>query len=114
MIDNRTLGQRIEDRQTSGRQTPGLFSVDANLPSQWSQSVGEQMSIYDDIRTGQIGQPTQVDHRGIPANWDYKKSKTGPWGEPLPQKAQGWKPTGEPDFGPGIPGWWNRTITIDI
>ena len=36
---------------------------------------------------------------GLPPEWDYRKSQSGPDGQPLPRGAIGWTPHGEPFYG---------------
>src|SRR5512138_2116635 len=44
--------------------------------------------------------------------WDFQnEDKLGPQGEPLPEYAIGWKPTGEADFGIGLAGWWSKALS---
>ena len=112
LLQRRAAEKKEEGIPSFQRDTtiPGLFSVDATLPNEWSQSVAGQMQLLNSVKNGEMGAPVQVDSRGIPVGWDYKTAKEGPWGEPLPSRAVGWLPTAEPDFGPGLAGWWQRTL----
>jgi hypothetical protein len=66
----------------------------------------------------QAQQEVQLDPETmLPADWDYKTAKEGPWGEPLPEDAIGWLPKGKPDYGPGVGGFlrgaWSRITSVN-
>ena len=58
-------------------------------PADWSQTTNITQNFQNEY---QIEQQAQLDSRGIPIDWDYRISTTGPFGQALPQGAQGWDP----------------------
>jgi hypothetical protein len=46
------------------------------------------------------------------SEWDWQnEQQLGPQGEALPELAIGWRPSGQPDFGTGLKGWWNKAVS---
>ncbi len=74
------------------------FGFDYDNPSEWGDQANQPLPVP-------VGR--EYDERQMPIDWDYKTAVTGPNGEPLPSKAQGWNFHGKPDFGTGISGWWD-------
>ena len=85
-----------------------LFGADVDAPVEWRNTVQQYTQQYNENKI--IGPATarQYDGRGIPVDWNYRTARLDPNGRPLPDGALGWNPQGQPDFGPGIGGWWKR------
>src|SRR3990172_11683231 len=46
------------------------------------------------------------------SEWDWQNpQQLGPQGEALPERAIGWKPKGEADYGTGLKGWWSKVVS---
>src|SRR3990167_8798050 len=85
-----------------------LFSMDADAPAEWSNTVRQYTRQYNQNKLMGPGSNRQYDERGVPVDWDYATARLGPNGEPLPDGALDWRPDTQPDFGTGIEGWWKR------
>jgi hypothetical protein len=70
----------------------------------------DKLAMRPEPELPQFSQQQQAPKGMLPADWDYK-GELGQQGEPLPYGAKGWLPTGEPDYGPGLAGWWNGLVS---
>jgi hypothetical protein len=84
-IDPYITGEGID------RQTLGFFGVDANAPFDWLDFVEGEYAIQNSVIENGPAAPREVDPvSGMPLDWNWETAITGPWGEVLPETAQGW------------------------
>jgi hypothetical protein len=70
----------------------------------------DKLAMRPEPELPQFSQQQQAPKGMLPADWDYQ-GQVGPQGQPLPYGAKGWLPDGEPDYGPGLTGWWNGLVS---
>ncbi|MFA6271055.1 MAG: hypothetical protein WC657_07680, partial [Candidatus Paceibacterota bacterium] len=72
-----------------------------SLPAQYGPDVPD--GFFDNIPD-----PTAEDIYGAPEGWDWRNAQTDWDGDPLPKGAISFDKYGEPFYGPGIKGVWNK------
>ena len=83
-----------------------------NTPEDWSQTVQFQVDRMLQAQTAGAATAEELGDDFLPIAWKetYLTQKNGPRGESLPASAQGWLPTGQPDFGGGFTGLWKKGL----